>query len=219
MVSLLAPACCCLVFQACIHAACNPASLCQGRQKFCIHHHLPSHEQRAEACAGLGTPGKEVSEGAEWVMSSIGANSISSPAGGHAGYEIAPFVPSLEAVIVGLLGLVNPSKDLSGALNTVQHHDMHHRFPTRHFSLYFTHWDRWCGTEHPAYSKQVQSSLFHGGSRLQMPIPACALESTARSPDGTERIGAFAAEEKGIAWEDGSLVEAFQQAGMCTTAS
>lgn len=43
------------------------------------------------------------------------------------------------------------------ALNTVRHHDMHHRFPTRHFSLYFTHWDRWCGTEHPAYRAQVRS--------------------------------------------------------------
>ena len=43
------------------------------------------------------------------------------------------------------------------ALNTVRHHDMHHRFPTRHFSLYFTHWDRWCGTEHPAYRAQARS--------------------------------------------------------------
>ena len=43
------------------------------------------------------------------------------------------------------------------ALNTVRHHDMHHRFPARHFSLYFTHWDRWCGTEHPAYRAQVRS--------------------------------------------------------------
>lgn len=77
-------------------------------------------------------------------------------AGGHAGYEIAPFIPSLEAIIVGLLQWVHPSRgDLSGALNTVQHHDMHHRYPTHHFSLYFTHWDRWCGTEHPAYYKQV----------------------------------------------------------------
>lgn len=25
------------------------------------------------------------------------------------------------------------------------------RFPTKHFSLYFTHWDRWCGTLHPKY--------------------------------------------------------------------
>ena len=45
------------------------------------------------------------------------------------------------------------------ALNTVRHHDMHHRFPTRHFALYFTHWDRWCGTEHPAYRSQVRFLL------------------------------------------------------------
>jgi sterol desaturase/sphingolipid hydroxylase (fatty acid hydroxylase superfamily) len=25
------------------------------------------------------------------------------------------------------------------------------RFPSRHFSLYFTHWDRWMGTLHPKY--------------------------------------------------------------------
>ena len=82
-------------------------------------------------------------------------------AGGHAGYEIAPFIPSLEAVIVGVVRWAHPTgKDLSGALNTVQHHDMHHRYPTRHFSLYFTHWDRWCGTEHPAYSEQVPISPF-----------------------------------------------------------
>jgi lathosterol oxidase len=42
---------------------------------------------------------------------------------------------------------------LNGALNTVQHHDMHHRFPNVHFSLYMTHWDRWMGTEHPMYTQ------------------------------------------------------------------
>lgn len=36
-------------------------------------------------------------------------------------------------------------------LNTVQHHDLHHRYPRMHFSLYFTHWDRLCGTLHPEY--------------------------------------------------------------------
>jgi hypothetical protein len=25
------------------------------------------------------------------------------------------------------------------------------RYPGLHFSLYFTHWDRWCGTLHPKY--------------------------------------------------------------------
>ena len=156
-------------------------------------------------------------------------------AGGHAGYEIAPFIPSLEAAAVllhacalrclaqpstgtrsrtsspscrasGRSGADNeesmpsadrltvgggfpvrrdaeplqrgsgaaggarggPAGEAAGgrggaaaglpcaALNTVQHHDMHHRFPTRHFSLYFTHWDRWCGTEHPGYRAQAR---------------------------------------------------------------
>ena len=70
---------------------------------------------------------------------------------------------------MALLKYVQPSKDLLGALNTVQHHDMHHRFPTRHFSLYFTHWDRWCGTEHPAYCEQVQISPVDGRSAVQLP--------------------------------------------------
>lgn len=133
--------------------------------------------------------------------------------GGHAGYEIAPFIPSLESLVVAALRAADPRVDLAGLLNTVQHHDMHHRwpswllhrtllfvsasgadgyqsgiacmqgitaglwmckqptarlgrdaegrsgwrrFPTKHFSLYFTHWDRWCGTEHPDYSAKVR---------------------------------------------------------------
>ncbi len=76
-------------------------------------------------------------------------------AGGHAGYEIAPFIPSMESLILGVLSWVQPAWNLRGGLNTVRHHDMHHRFPTRHFSLYFTHWDRWCGTEHVDYRTAV----------------------------------------------------------------
>ncbi|EIE27586.1 hypothetical protein COCSUDRAFT_11014, partial [Coccomyxa subellipsoidea C-169] len=75
--------------------------------------------------------------------------------GGHAGYEIAPFIPSMESLIFGVLSWVQPAWNLRGGLNTVRHHDMHHRFPTRHFSLYFTHWDRWCGTEHVDYRTAV----------------------------------------------------------------
>lgn len=37
----------------------------------------------------------------------------------------------------------------------VRHHDYHHRYPRHHFSLYMTHWDRWCGTEHPHYAADV----------------------------------------------------------------
>lgn len=74
--------------------------------------------------------------------------------GGHAGYEIAPFVPSLESALYFLLGQIRLGHQTE-ALNTVMHHDMHHRFPKYHFSLYMTHWDRWMGTEHPNYRHQV----------------------------------------------------------------
>lgn len=74
-------------------------------------------------------------------------------AGGHAGYEMAPFIPTLE----GLLTLACRGLRPCPALNTVQHHDMHHRFPNRHFSLYFTHWDRICGTLHPTYDSALFS--------------------------------------------------------------
>ncbi|GMH38599.1 hypothetical protein BSKO_06483 [Bryopsis sp. KO-2023] len=73
--------------------------------------------------------------------------------GGHAGYEIAPFVPTLFNML--FLVFRGGQKIPPKALNTVQHHDMHHCFPKNHFSLYFTHWDRWLGTLHPTYDAKV----------------------------------------------------------------
>ena len=72
--------------------------------------------------------------------------------GGHAGYEMAPFIPTVEAV-VGLF--VCGAKQPAEGLNTVRHHDMHHRFPNVHYSLYMTHWDRLMGTEHAGYRAAV----------------------------------------------------------------
>ena len=108
--------------------------------------------------------------------------------GGHAGYEIAPFIPSLAAAVasvvegaaavMGRVAALSPSSSKGGpsssseaaaraageaskraraALNTVRHHDMHHRFPFAHFSLYFTHWDRLLGTEHAGYRAAVEA--------------------------------------------------------------
>ncbi|GLC45014.1 hypothetical protein PLESTB_001743700 [Pleodorina starrii] len=77
--------------------------------------------------------------------------------GGHVGYELAPFIPTLEGLVTLAARGVRPRGGASWWLNTVQHHDLHHRFPTRHFSLYFTHWDRLCGTLHPAYDKDLFS--------------------------------------------------------------
>ena len=101
---------------------------------------------------------------------------------GHAGYEIAPFIPTLEGAAALLAALLSRGgKGSTTHLNTVQHHDLHHRFPSRHFSLYFTHWDRWCGTLHPKYdanlfryfSSSPSSSAAQGGGVKQ----ACGVEA------------------------------------------
>eukprot|EP01025_Chloroclados_australasicus_P053070 TRINITY_DN6208_c1_g3_i1.p1 TRINITY_DN6208_c1_g3~~TRINITY_DN6208_c1_g3_i1.p1 ORF type:complete len:319 (-),score=15.95 TRINITY_DN6208_c1_g3_i1:391-1299(-) len=71
--------------------------------------------------------------------------------GGHCGFEMAPFSPSVEQV----LGYFVYGLKANPWVNTVQHHDMHHKSPKHHFSLYFTHWDRWMGTIHPKYYKEL----------------------------------------------------------------
>jgi hypothetical protein len=71
---------------------------------------------------------------------------------------MAPFLPMLEQLASLALRGAAPSP----ALNTVRHHDMHHRFPRTHFSLYFTHWDRLCGTEHPRYRADVAAHFAEG---------------------------------------------------------
>ena len=71
--------------------------------------------------------------------------------GGHAGYEIAPYIPSAEGILHALCTVVCGVSRKSPLLNTVRHHDMHHKFPQVHFSLYMTHWDWLMGTEHPEY--------------------------------------------------------------------
>ena len=75
-------------------------------------------------------------------------------AGGHAGYEIAPLIPSIEQVLwtAGHL-LLGRKPGPASDLNMVKDHDLHHRFPRSHFSLYFRHWDSWCGTARGA--KQI----------------------------------------------------------------
>jgi lathosterol oxidase len=62
--------------------------------------------------------------------------------GGHAGYEIAPFVPSMQ----GMASLVLTGGKINDHLTTVRHHDLHHQYSTIHFGLYMTHWDNLMGT-------------------------------------------------------------------------
>lgn len=56
---------------------------------------------------------------------------------GHSGYELFP--------------ARRDGRPLFGWLTTVTHHDLHHAQAGWNYGLYFTHWDRWMGTEHPDY--------------------------------------------------------------------
>lgn len=40
-------------------------------------------------------------------------------------------------------------------LATSLHHEMHHAWGHANYALYFTWWDRWCGTEHPEYRARL----------------------------------------------------------------
>jgi Delta7-sterol 5-desaturase len=65
---------------------------------------------------------------------------------------MSPFIPTLANLAV--LTWRGVGHGCAG-FNTVQHHDLHHRYPAKHFSLYFTHWDRACGTLHPRYDASI----------------------------------------------------------------
>ena len=41
--------------------------------------------------------------------------------------------------------------------NTTTHHDLHHQTGRYNFGLYFTWWDRACGTEHPQYRARLRA--------------------------------------------------------------
>jgi Delta7-sterol 5-desaturase len=41
-------------------------------------------------------------------------------------------------------------------ITTTLHHDMHHAQGRHNYGLYFTWWDRVCGTEHPQYRERLQ---------------------------------------------------------------
>ena len=56
---------------------------------------------------------------------------------GHSGYELFP--------------ATRDGRPLLPWMTTVTHHDLHHAQAGSNYGLYFTHWDRWMGTENPNY--------------------------------------------------------------------
>jgi Delta7-sterol 5-desaturase len=60
---------------------------------------------------------------------------------GHTGVELMP-----RAWLAGWWGRW---------LTTTLHHEMHHAHGYANYGLYFTWWDKWCGTEHAAYRDEL----------------------------------------------------------------
>jgi sterol desaturase/sphingolipid hydroxylase (fatty acid hydroxylase superfamily) len=64
---------------------------------------------------------------------------------GHCGYEVMP--------------ARRDGRPLFDFMTTVTHHDLHHAQAGYNYALYFTWWDRWMGTEHPAYHARFAATV------------------------------------------------------------
>ena len=72
---------------------------------------------------------------------------------GHCGYEVFPARAD--------------GRPLLGFMTTTTHHDLHHAQAPWNFGLYFTHWDRWMGTEHPEYLARFAAASGQGLRRVE----------------------------------------------------
>lgn len=77
---------------------------------------------------------------------------------GHSGYELFP--------------ATKDGRPLLPWLTTVTHHDLHHAQAGWNYGLYFTHWDRWMGTENPQYLAQFAQSVRRGQVGPAISVPA-----------------------------------------------
>lgn len=64
---------------------------------------------------------------------------------GHSGYELFP--------------ATRDGRPLFDWMTSVTHHDLHHAQAGYNYGLYFTWWDRWMGTEHPAYHAKFAAAV------------------------------------------------------------
>ncbi len=74
---------------------------------------------------------------------------------GHCGYEVFP--------------RTRDGRPLFGWMTTVTHHDLHHAQAGWNYGLYFTHWDRWMGTENPDYLAAFARAVGKPGAQTRKP--------------------------------------------------
>jgi sterol desaturase/sphingolipid hydroxylase (fatty acid hydroxylase superfamily) len=82
---------------------------------------------------------------AAWLAALLLANYIN--LAGHSGFEVTRYLPGL-VTPNGLALRHDPYRSgIARWVNTVMHHDIHHQLVHSNYSLYFTHWDRWMGSQ------------------------------------------------------------------------
>lgn len=82
-------------------------------------------------------------------------------------------------------------RPLMGWLTTVTHHDLHHAEARWNLGLYFTWWDRLCGTEHPEYLDRFAATARPLGLPGRETALLLALALSAASLPGTGRAEAL----------------------------
>lgn len=98
-----------------------------------------------------------------YALGAVGLHAFTLGVLGHMGYEFFP------------RGFTRHW--LFGWHNTSTHHNMHHSHPGGNYSLYFNWWDRFMGTNHPAYH-----SYFEEVKRRQRHAREVAEASTTNAP-------------------------------------
>ena len=83
---------------------------------------------------------------------------------GHSGFELFPRGIAAHRVF--------------GILTTNTHHDLHHSAKAGNYGLYFTWWDRICGTENPDYRETFArvTAAPHNAAAREEEIPALTLK-------------------------------------------
>ena len=80
-------------------------------------------------------------------------------------------------------------------LTTVTHHDLHHQDGRWNLGLYFTWWDRLCGTEHPDYAARFAAAVRRGAGVASLALALAVLPAVSRAETLT---GTWATEGLGL---------------------
>jgi sterol desaturase/sphingolipid hydroxylase (fatty acid hydroxylase superfamily) len=93
-----------------------------------------------------------------WVITAYVVFQIARNTIGHCGYELFPANKT--------------GKPMFDWMTTVTHHDLHHARSGYNYGLWFTHWDRWMGTEDPTYHQKFAEVVGQSRARNMAGVAA-----------------------------------------------